>query len=56
VGQSLNAIRCRHDAEYKIGEPILEPLFVGDWGEHDPLVTPISLAEAERLTGADDER
>ena len=28
---SINAIRSGHDREYKIGEPLLEPLFVGDW-------------------------
>jgi hypothetical protein len=52
TNKQLDAIRSKADAEYKIGEPILEPLFVGDWGpQHDPIVTPLTPAQAERLTG-----
>lgn len=48
----IDAIRSKADAEYKIGEPILPPLFVGNWGpQHDPIITPMALPEAQRLTG-----
>lgn len=30
--RQLDALRSKYDAEYKTGEPHLEPLFVGDWG------------------------
>lgn len=48
--RQLDAVRSRNDAEYKIGEPLLPPLYCGDWGP-DPIVTSLSLPEAQRLTG-----
>jgi len=51
--RQLDALRSKYDAEYKMGEPELAPLFCGDWGPLDPLITPLTLAQAERLTKPD---